>query len=144
MDYRKAWYDVKAMLERSLEEGEDRRFNEDADTRERGMYEAYKRVLDHVNNLEAKIPGVIKVGDIVRISDRKLCYDTYRDWITRNIKNPFLVARWADCRTPRYHASGVVRYIAPHGYHARDLAYVEIGNACYIIGVDGLELIEKG
>lgn len=53
MDYRKAWEAVKLKVEQSVEEGEDRRFNEDSDTRESGMYEAYKKILDHMIELES-------------------------------------------------------------------------------------------
>ena len=141
MDYRKAWNEVKAMLERSLEEGEDRRFNEDPDTRESGMYEAYKRVLDHVKKLEAADPEAIKVGDTVRIANSDLCFDAYRDWIVRNVKNPFLSARWGRYRVPPRDATGLVRYIAPHGYQGHTLAYVEVGNVGYIMQIDGLEKI---
>ena len=65
MDYRKAWEAVKLKVERSLEEGEDRRFNEDSDTRESGVYEAYKRIHDHMIELESeKTPETPEVSSM--------------------------------------------------------------------------------
>lgn len=144
MDYRKAWDEVKAKLEESLEEGRDIGANDETDTRESGMYEAYERTLAHMKELESGIPGVIKVGDTVRVVDGDRVYQLYSAWIRANVGNPFLSARWAHCRRIREDAIGVVKVIAPHGEEDRDLAYIQVGNACYIIGLDGLELIAEG
>lgn len=144
MDYRKAWNAVKDMLELSVEEGEDRDFNDESGTRESGMYEAYKRVLDHMKELESQIPGVIKVGDTVRVVNSGKVYSCYSDWIRANIENPFLAAKWAYCRRIENDAIGVVKVIAPHGTQERDLAYIEVGKVCFIIAVEGLELIKEG
>lgn len=143
MDYRKAWDAVKDMLELSLEEGEDRNFNDDSNTRESGMYEAYKRVFDHMTELESQIPGVIKVGDTVRVVNSGEVYSCYSDWIRANIENPFLAAKWASCRRLENDAIGVVKVIAPHGTQERDLAYIDVGKVCFIIALDGLELIKE-
>lgn len=142
MDYRKAWDEVKSKLEESIEEGLDNGYDKGSGTSfENGAYHAYKRVLDHMKELESKIPGVIKVGDTVRVSNSGEVYSCYSDWIQANIDNPFLAAKWARCRAIRNGAIGVVRVIAPHGDQDRDVAYIEVGNACYIMDLEGLEKI---
>lgn len=143
MDYRKAWDKVKAKLEESLEEGRDRGFDEGSETYYSGMYDAYKRVFDHVTELESQIPDVIKVGDTVRVVNSGEVYSCYSDWIRANIENPFLAAKWAYCRRLENDAIGVVKVIAPHGTQERDLAYIDVGKVCFIIALDGLELIKE-
>lgn len=142
MDYRKAWDEVKAKLEESLEEGYDNGYDDaESDSRESGMYEAYKRVLDHMKSLESTIPGIIKIGDTVRVSNSGEVYSCYSDWIRANVENPFLAAKWARCRAIKTGAIGVVRVIAPHDTQDRDLAYIEVGNVCFIMALEGLEKI---
>lgn len=141
MDYRKAWDEVKAKLEESVQEGRDNGYDEGSETYQSGMYDAYKRVLDHVISLESQIPEDIKVGDTVRASNSGEVYSSYSDWIRFNIDNPFLAAKWAHCRAIKNGAIGVVRVIAPHGKQDRDVAYIEVGNACFMIALEGLEKI---
>lgn len=86
----------------------------------------------------------IKVGDTVRVSNSGEIYSCYSDWIRANIENPFLAAKWAYCRRIENDAIGVVKVIAPHGTQKRDLAYIEVGKVCFIIAVEGLELIKEG
>lgn len=144
MDYRKAWDEVKAKLEESVQEGRDNGYDEGSETYQSGMYDAYKRVLDHVISLESKIPGVIKVGDIVRVKNELEVYSSYTDWIRDHIDNPFLVAKWDHGRRLHRSAIGIVRVIAPHGMQNRDLAFIEVNNVCFIIALEALELIEEG
>lgn len=144
MDYRKAWDEVKAMLVLALEEGEDCGYNNDSDTRKSGMYEAFKRVSDRMAKLESAIPGIIKVGDTVRVSNIGKVYSCYSEWIRANVESPFLAAKWARCRAIKSDAIGVVKVIAPHGNQDRDLAYIDVGKICFIIAIEGLELIEEG
>lgn len=143
MDYRKAWDEVKAKLEESVEEGLDNGYDKGSGTSfENGAYHAYKRVLDHMKELESEVVSKeIRVGDTVRVVNGDLCYNVYQDWIKINVSNPFLAVRWAACRAIRNGAVGLVRYIAPHGQFDNVLAYIEVDNACYIMDLEGLEKI---
>lgn len=141
MDYRKAWDEITDYLERGVEEGEACGYNNASDTRDSGLYEAYKRVLDLMRLLESKIPENIKVGDFVRVTDSAQIYPAFSEWIAKNIENPFLIVKWAKYSVLPKGASGIVRHIAPHGTQDRDLAYVEVGKSCFIVTLDSLEKI---
>ena len=54
MDFRKAWIQVKENLELTVDEGQANGYDENSDTHDAGMYEAYKRVLDHMQRLESE------------------------------------------------------------------------------------------
>lgn len=144
MDYRKAWDEVKSKLEESIQEGRDNGYDEGSETYASGMYDAYKRVLDHVRSLESQIPKDIKIGDTVRVLNIGGLYPCYREWILQYITNPFLAAKWGRYRRLDSGSIGVVRYIAPHGTQDCNLAYIEVGNVCFIMALEGLELIEEG
>jgi hypothetical protein len=144
MDYRKAWDEVKAKLGESIEEGRDNGYDEGEETYPSGMYDAYKRVLDHMKELESQIPGDIKVGDTVRIVKLGLIYPSYVEWIRKNVTNPLLAARWDRDRRLRHTEIGVVRYVAPHSPGSMaTIAYVEIGGGCYMVEINGLEKVEE-
>lgn len=145
MDYRKAWDEVKSKLEESIQEGRDNGYDEGSETYASGMYDAYKRVLDHVISLESQIPEDIKVRDTVRVVNPDLCYPSYGDWIKQNVENPFLAVRWAANRVLRKGETGIVRYLAPHSPEDKTvIAYIDVGNACFMIRIDGLEKIVEG
>ena len=142
MDYRKAWDEVKSKLEDAVQEGRDNGYDEGAETYVSGKYDAYSTTLDHMIELESVIgSGEIEVGDTVRVANTGWVYLSYRDWILQNVTNPFFSARWARDRRLTQDATGVVRYIAPHGTQNRNLAYIEIDNMCFIVALEGLEKV---
>jgi hypothetical protein len=144
MDYRKAWDEVRSRLVDALDEGRDNGYDEEIATYENGMYEAYKRTLDHMISLESRIPEDIKVGDTVRIVKIGLIYPSYVEWIRKNVTNPLFAARWDRNRRLRHSDFGIVRYIAPHSLGSTaTIAYVDTGNACYMIDINGLEKVEE-
>ena len=142
MDYRKAWDEVKTLLEDAVQEGRDNGYDTGDETYHTGMYDAFKRILDNVVELESVIgSGEIEVGDTVRVANSGWLYPSYRDWILQNVTNPFFSARWARDRRLTQDATGVVRYVAPHGTQDRTLAYIEIDNVCFIVALEGLEKV---
>lgn len=143
MDYRKAWDEIKTGLEGILGDMRDTGADKPVDDmRVYGMYEAYKNVLHDMTALESKIVSQeIEVGDTVRVIEPGLTYPCYSEWIRDNIDNPFLAAKWGRDRRLNPDATGVVRRIAPHGKFNRTLAYVEVGNVCFIIALEALEKI---
>lgn len=86
----------------------------------------------------------IKVGDTVSVVDPGKSYTTYREWVMRNVPNPILAARYAECRKVKNGVVGRVRYIAPHGRFDSILAYIDSGKICYLVSIDGLEKVEEG
>ena len=94
-------------------------------------------------NLERS--GDIRVGDRVRIVNNGQTYSSYSDWIKRHVRNRADAAKWNHDRTAPQGYIGVVKYLARHerSYNG-DIAYVEIDNKCYMIGVKGLEKVEEG
>lgn len=142
MDYRKAWEKVRSQLEQTLDLADICQCNTDSNTFSAGAYHAYKRTFTAMVELESEIVSKeIEIGDTVRIENPAACYPNYREWIVINIDNPFLATRWAVGRSPSNRALGVVRHIAPHGTRDVMIAYVQIGNACYMVDVAALEKI---
>jgi hypothetical protein len=147
MDYRKAWDEVKSKLDLAIAEGEDNGYDDtESATRESGMYEAYKRVYDDMVKLESEIVSKeIRVGDTVRVVNPGLCYSSYSGWIKENVENPLLAVRWAANRSLRKGETGLVRYLAPHSPGVKAMiAYIDVGNACFMIEINGLEKIGEG
>lgn len=146
MDYRKAWDEVKSNLEEAIAEGYNNGYDDtESVTRESGMYEAYKRVYDNMVELEGQVVSKdIRVGDTVRVVNPGACYTSYSAWVKENVENPFLAVRWAANRSVRKGATGLVRRLAPHTPGSNFMiAYVDVGNACFMIETGGLEKIPE-
>lgn len=144
MDYRKAWDRVKSLVEDAVEEGQFNGYNGSReDMRVYGMYQAYDRILNTTVELESEgVSEEIAVGDKVRVVNVDVVYPSYRDWVKKNIDNPFLALRWAVSRSLGGREIGVVKCLAPHGtQEGVIIAYIQIGDACYMIDVAGLEKI---
>jgi hypothetical protein len=147
MDYRKAWDEVKSKLEESIQEGLDNGYDKGSGTSfENGAYHAYKRVYDDMVKLESEtVSKEIRVGDTVRVVNPGLCYSSYSGWIKENVENPLLAVRWAANRSLRKGETGLVRYLAPHSPGVKAMiAYIDVGNACFMIEINGLEKIGEG
>ena len=110
--------------------------------------------MDRLNKELGK--GKIEVGDKVKIKNNGLSYTTYARWIKKNIDDVGLAACYSFGQTPKEDDTVyVVKAIAP--WDARydvdkKLAYVQEylvysggrvsdDEACYLIGVDGLEKV---
>lgn len=145
MDYRKAWDEVKSGLVDAITEGQYHGYDGESENYYSGMYKAYKKILDKMIALESEdVTEGIKVGDTVRVVNPDLCYTSHVDWIKRNVNNPFLAVRWAANRATRRGLVGLVRYVAPHSPENDALiAYVDIGHACFMIDVNGVEKVKE-
>lgn len=145
MDYRKAWDEVKSKLEQTLAEGEGSGCDKNSDTFQSGAYHAYKRIFNTMVELEGRIVSKdIRVGDTVRVVNPGACYTSYAAWIKQNVENPFLALRWAVNRSVRKGATGIVRYLAPHTPGSKFMiAYIDVGNACFMIETGGIEKIPE-
>lgn len=87
----------------------------------------------------------ISIGDKVRVVDVGQRYPSYTDWIERHVKDPKDAAKWNNLGILHDGDIGVVKYLASHEWpHNGDIAYVEIGDTCHMIGVKGLERVEEG
>lgn len=88
--------------------------------------------------------GGFKVGDVVRIIDAGLIYTTYCGWVTENVKDINLIAKFAYGGHPATDVKYKIIAIAEHGIKSgRTLAYIQCSDAfeqpCYLIGVEGLK-----
>jgi hypothetical protein len=145
MDYRKAWDEVKTRIEEALEEGQFNGYDKGDETYYAGMYEAYKRIFDDMVEKESVVVSKdIRVGDAVRVVNPGACYTSYAAWIKQNVENPFLALRWAVNRSVRKGATGIVKYLAPHTPGSKFMiAYIDVGNACFMIETGGIEKIPE-
>lgn len=81
----------------------------------------------------------ISIGDKVRVVNKGQTYTTYRDWVEDHVKDPADAAMWAEGKLMRDGEIGVVKYLASHERSGDGvIAYIEIGNKCYMINVRGL------
>lgn len=146
MDYRKAWDELKSKLEQNLEIGKSEGYDKESDTFPSGSYHAYKRIFDEMVEKESEIVSKdIRVGDTVRVVNPGACYTSYGAWVKEHVENPFLAVRWAASRMLRKGETGLVRYLAPHSPGCKAMiAYIDVGNACFMIETGGLEKISEG
>lgn len=85
----------------------------------------------------------IKVGDKVQVVDSDEKYPNYIDWVIKNVEDKVDIARFA------YHdrrkldgRNGFVVAVAPHSDgNTEQLAYVRIGEDCYLFNMRGLKKI---
>lgn len=145
MDYRKAWDELKSTLEQNLEIGKSEGYDKESDTFPSGSYHAYKRIFDEMVEKESEIVSKdIRVGDTVRVVNPGACYTSYSGWIKENVENPFLAVRWAAGRMLRKGETGLVRYLAPHSPGSKFMiAYIDVGNACFMVETGGIEKIPE-
>lgn len=146
MDYRKAWDELKSKLEQNIAEGKSNGYHEGSCTSfENGAYHAYKRIFDEMVEKESEIVSKdIRVGDTVRVVNPGACYTSYGAWVKEHVENPFLAVRWAASRSLRKGETGLVRYLAPHSPGCKAMiAYIDVGNACFMIETGGIEKIPE-
>ena len=87
----------------------------------------------------------IREGDIVRVVSTGKTFDTYFEWVARNVEEKNLIARFkCDCLPPITNNYEVVK-IAPHGDCSELLAYIKstATNRCYVVGINGLEKVTE-
>ena len=99
-----------------------------------------------MSDLESQVESnIIRVGDTVRVVNPGACYTSYSGWVKENVTNPFLVVRWAAYRSLRKGEIGVVRYLAPHSPGSKFMiAYIDVGNACFMVETGGIEKVSEG
>lgn len=87
--------------------------------------------------------GRFKVGDVVRITDVGSIYPTYCSWVTKNVTDTNLIAKFAYGRHPTTDVKYEIIAIAEHDASDTTLAYIQkisiVDDACYLIAVKGLE-----
>lgn len=90
-------------------------------------------------------PWEIKVGDKVRVVNCGEHYPSFKSWVFDHVTDLDDQRKWSeDVRSWDNDSIGLVKYIAPHGTYVDDLAYVDFGDSCSIIGIDGLEKVMEG
>lgn len=89
--------------------------------------------------------GEISVGDTVRVVNCGEHYPSYKGWILDHVTDPDDQRKWLrNTRSWGDGSIGLVKYLAPHADCRDVLAYVDFGDSCSIISVDGLEKVEEG
>ena len=86
----------------------------------------------------------IKVGDRVEVVDSGCKYPNYIEWVIKNVEDKADIARFAyQDRRKLNGKTGKVIAVAPHNHIDKDwfLAYVQIGELCYLFNMDGLKKI---
>lgn len=78
--------------------------------------------------------SAFKAGDIVIITYNGLCYTSYELWAEQHNLNKFTRLKY-----PMVNDIGKVIVVAPHRTSGVMLCGVEIGDAHYIMGAEGLE-----
>ena len=99
----------------------------------------------HEGMLELWDENKIREGDIVRVINTGKSFDTYFEWVARNVEEKNLIARFkCDSLPPIVNNYEVVK-IAPHGACSELLAYIKstATNRCYVVGVGGLEKVTE-
>ena len=86
----------------------------------------------------------IKVGDKVWVVNSGEKYPNYVDWVIKNVEDKVDIARFAyHDRRKLNDETGKVVAVAPHNHIDKDclLAYVQIGELCYLFNMNGLKKI---
>ena len=102
--------------------------------------EVFKKWISEETKPVVEIKG-FRVGDKVRVINSGALYSSYSEWVFNNVIDPADVVKWGRGSYNGRHNIGVVKYIASHMNGYETVAYVEIGDKCFMFEISGLEKI---
>jgi len=94
-----------------------------------------KKYYDELNEID-RVSKTPKVGDKVRVVDKELTYDTYKQWLVKNNISIESALKWSNGELPR---NGVIFEII---MIVENHVLIENDRECFIIDIKGIEVIK--
>jgi hypothetical protein len=94
-----------------------------------------KKYYDELNEID-RVSKTPKVGDKVKVVDKELTYDTYKQWLVKNNISIESALKWSNGELPR---NGVIFEII---MIVENHVLIENDRECFIIDIKGIEVIK--
>ena len=117
------------------------RFYKDTNNEKVAVAYVVKKYYDELDEIE-RLSRMPKVGDNVKVVDSGRTFSTYNTWLIKNKIDIKYAIKWTTSKSPKNNSIYKIVAIHKHLDSRAMLALIEDDYNCYIINVEGLEVVK--